>query len=283
MPAYQHVKVPANGAKITVNPDYSISVPDNPIIPYIEGDGTGLRHHAGDDQGRRRGGGQGVRRQAEDPLDGNLRGREVHEDLRSRRLAARRIADHPQGLRRVDQGAADDARRRRDPFAQRGAAPAARPVRVPAARPLLQGRAVAGQGAREDRHGDLPREFRGHLRRHRVAGGNRRRQESHRLPDQGDGRQEDPLPGDVVHRHQARVARRHRTARAQGAAVHDRQRPQVDDARAQGQHHEVHRGRLPRLGLRARARRSSARSSWTAGRGCRSRIRRPAARSSSRT
>ena len=42
MPAYQHVKVPANGAKITVNPDYSISVPDNPIIPYIEGDGTGF-------------------------------------------------------------------------------------------------------------------------------------------------------------------------------------------------------------------------------------------------
>ena len=42
MPAYQHVKIPAHGAKITVNPDYSINVPDNPIIPYIEGDGTGL-------------------------------------------------------------------------------------------------------------------------------------------------------------------------------------------------------------------------------------------------
>jgi len=42
MPAYQHVKVPADGAKITVNPDYSINVPDNPIIPYIEGDGTGF-------------------------------------------------------------------------------------------------------------------------------------------------------------------------------------------------------------------------------------------------
>ena len=41
MPSYQHVKVPAGGAKITVNADYSINVPDNPIIPYIEGDGTG--------------------------------------------------------------------------------------------------------------------------------------------------------------------------------------------------------------------------------------------------
>jgi isocitrate dehydrogenase len=42
MPSYQHVTVPAGGAKITVNADYSLNVPDNPIIPYIEGDGTGL-------------------------------------------------------------------------------------------------------------------------------------------------------------------------------------------------------------------------------------------------
>ena len=39
---YKHVKVPAGGAKITVNKDYSLNVPTNPIIPYIEGDGTGF-------------------------------------------------------------------------------------------------------------------------------------------------------------------------------------------------------------------------------------------------
>src|SRR5215470_12469928 len=39
---YQHVKVPAAGQKITVNKDFSLNVPDNPIIPYIEGDGTGI-------------------------------------------------------------------------------------------------------------------------------------------------------------------------------------------------------------------------------------------------
>ena len=39
---YKHVKVPAGGAKITVNKDYSLNVPANPIIPYIEGDGTGF-------------------------------------------------------------------------------------------------------------------------------------------------------------------------------------------------------------------------------------------------
>ncbi|WP_011298902.1 NADP-dependent isocitrate dehydrogenase [Cupriavidus necator] len=38
---YQHIKVPA-GEKITVNQDFSLNVPDTPIIPYIEGDGTGL-------------------------------------------------------------------------------------------------------------------------------------------------------------------------------------------------------------------------------------------------
>ncbi|WP_085314501.1 NADP-dependent isocitrate dehydrogenase [Derxia lacustris] len=39
---YQHIKVPQEGTKITVNPDFSLNVPDQPIIPYIEGDGTGF-------------------------------------------------------------------------------------------------------------------------------------------------------------------------------------------------------------------------------------------------
>jgi isocitrate dehydrogenase len=39
---YQHIKVPAEGDKITVNPDFSLNVSNQPIIPYIEGDGTGV-------------------------------------------------------------------------------------------------------------------------------------------------------------------------------------------------------------------------------------------------
>ncbi len=39
---YKHIKVPAEGEKIRVNKDFSLSVPDNPVIPYIEGDGTGV-------------------------------------------------------------------------------------------------------------------------------------------------------------------------------------------------------------------------------------------------
>ncbi|MFA5520986.1 MAG: NADP-dependent isocitrate dehydrogenase [Castellaniella sp.] len=40
--SYQHIQVPAAGQKITVNADFSLNVPDEPIIPYIEGDGTGV-------------------------------------------------------------------------------------------------------------------------------------------------------------------------------------------------------------------------------------------------
>lgn len=40
--AYQHITVPANGTAISVNDDLSLNVPDNPIIPYIEGDGIGI-------------------------------------------------------------------------------------------------------------------------------------------------------------------------------------------------------------------------------------------------
>ena len=39
---FQHIKVPEGGQKITVNADFSLNVPNNPIIPYIEGDGTGF-------------------------------------------------------------------------------------------------------------------------------------------------------------------------------------------------------------------------------------------------
>ena len=39
---YQKIQVPATGDKITVNADTSLNVPNNPIIPFIEGDGIGI-------------------------------------------------------------------------------------------------------------------------------------------------------------------------------------------------------------------------------------------------
>ncbi|MFZ5593808.1 MAG: NADP-dependent isocitrate dehydrogenase [Pseudomonadota bacterium] len=40
--SYNKITVPADGAQITVNPDFSLNVPTRPIIPFIEGDGIGI-------------------------------------------------------------------------------------------------------------------------------------------------------------------------------------------------------------------------------------------------
>jgi isocitrate dehydrogenase len=40
--AFQHIRVPTDGEKITVGSDFRLQVPDRPIIPFIEGDGIGI-------------------------------------------------------------------------------------------------------------------------------------------------------------------------------------------------------------------------------------------------
>ncbi len=158
----------------------------------------------------RRGGREGLRRQAQDPLDGGLRRPEVERPVQH--LAAGRDGRGLPRVPGVDQGPAHDADRRRHPLAQRRAAPDARSLRLPAAGALVQGRALARQDAGEGRHGDLPREHRGHLRRHRVRGRHGRQPEVPRALQAGvpEAVRQDPLPGDLGHRHQARLAGRHR-------------------------------------------------------------------------
>ncbi len=39
---FKNIDVPADGSKIIVDPDFSLQVPDRPIIPFIEGDGIGV-------------------------------------------------------------------------------------------------------------------------------------------------------------------------------------------------------------------------------------------------
>jgi isocitrate dehydrogenase len=41
MSTYRHVQIPRDGARITIGPDGRWQVPDQPIIAFIEGDGTG--------------------------------------------------------------------------------------------------------------------------------------------------------------------------------------------------------------------------------------------------
>jgi isocitrate dehydrogenase len=40
--SYQHIQVPSKGEKITLNADLTLNVPDQPVIAFIEGDGTGV-------------------------------------------------------------------------------------------------------------------------------------------------------------------------------------------------------------------------------------------------
>ena len=64
-------------------------------------------------------------------------------------------------------------------------------------------------------------------------------------------------PARLRHRHQADLRDRLEAADPRRDRVRGRARPQERHARAQGQHPEVHRGRVPQLGLRARRARSS--------------------------
>lgn len=40
--SFEKIKIPADGEAIVVKDDFSLEVPDNPIIPFIEGDGIGV-------------------------------------------------------------------------------------------------------------------------------------------------------------------------------------------------------------------------------------------------
>lgn len=40
--SYQHIQIPETGEAIYLNTDGSITVPNHPIVPFIEGDGTGV-------------------------------------------------------------------------------------------------------------------------------------------------------------------------------------------------------------------------------------------------
>ncbi len=42
MTVYKHINIPEKGSKITLNSDFTLTVPDHPIIPFIEGDGIGV-------------------------------------------------------------------------------------------------------------------------------------------------------------------------------------------------------------------------------------------------
>ena len=66
---YERIAVPSEGKKIGIDQDGNLQVPDNPIVCFIEGDGTGPDIWAASQPGAGRGGGKGVWRPEEDRLD----------------------------------------------------------------------------------------------------------------------------------------------------------------------------------------------------------------------
>ena len=161
-------------------------VPDRPILPFIEGDGTGPDIWRASVRVSTR---RWKRNSAakENRLDRGLRRREGQEPVGH--LAARRDARGLQDLSGRHQGPADHADRRRHPLAQRRHPPDAGSLRVPAPGALLRGRALPVKRPEKVEHGDLPREHRGHLRGHRMGGRVARGQEAHRVPAERDGRE----------------------------------------------------------------------------------------------
>ena len=144
---YQHIKVPTTGQKITVNKDYTLNVPDQPIIPYIEGDGTGIDITP-------------VMIKVVDAAVAKAYGgkkkivwMEVYAGEKSTKVYGPDVWLPEETLQVLREyvvsikGPADDPGRRRHPLDQRRAAPGTGPVRLPPADPVLQGRAEPGQGA----------------------------------------------------------------------------------------------------------------------------------------
>jgi hypothetical protein len=160
------IKLPAHGQKIVPGQP----VPDNPIIPFIEGDGIGVDITP-------------VMKKVVDAAVAKAYGgkrkitwMEVYAGEKATRMYGPDVwlPAETRWLRckeyvGVHQGPDDDPGRWWHPLTERRAAPGTRPLPVRAPGTLLQGRAQSPLKHPEDRHGDLSREHRGHLCRHRVG------------------------------------------------------------------------------------------------------------------
>ena len=248
-------------------------VPDNPIIPFIEGDGTGRDIWRASVR---------VLDAAVEKAYGGKRKIAWYEVLAGEKafkldqqLAARRDGRGVPQVPRRHQGAAHDAHRRRHPLAQRRAPPAARPLRLPPPGALVRGRAEPGEApaatstwsssARTRRTSTpasssrprAPTRRRSSPSSRRSSRRTTRRSASRRRPASASSR-----------------SSREGTERLVRAAIEYALDQQAEErhVRPQGQHHEVHRGRLHALGLRPRRSASSATRSTP---GTRGRRRRP--------
>ncbi len=265
-PTYEKLTPPKAGTRVTVDAGGRWNIPDDPIVCLLRGDGIG----------RDVGSVPGITACAVKVLDAAVAkaygGKkkidwfDVHAGDVAREMYYPQVKDEQVGtlseeqqrqlylpddtlkafeyLQPRPQRAADHAHRRRLPQHQRLPPHPLRPLCLRPAGALLQGRRGAEQTGRQGRHGHLPREHRGRVLRHRVQERLRQGEEGDR-PAQGDGLQRRAL---VRHRHQADESGGQQTPHPHGDPVRPRQEAAQRDADAQGQHHEVHRGRFKEWG-----------------------------------
>ena len=166
-------------------------------------------------------------------------------------MASRRNRRSRPRFPHLHQGAADDSGGRRDSLAQRHAAADARSVRLRAAGALFPGRRFSREASRADGRHHLPRKYRRCLHRDRVEIRHARSEKAARLPEQGNaGRRAEADSRRFRRGHQADFPVRNQAADAPRDSVRAREQEARRDHHAQGQHHEIYRRRVPRLGLR---------------------------------
>ena len=150
MASYRFASRPSQGEAIAFEQG-ALKVPDNPIIPFVEGDGTGpdiwrASVRVFDAAVEKAYGGE--RKVAWMEV---FAGEKAFTKLQATGCPQETV-DAMQRVPRLDQGTAHDAGRRRHPLAERHAAPGARPLRLHPPGALLRGRRQPDEGAGEAQH-----------------------------------------------------------------------------------------------------------------------------------
>ena len=260
---YEHIAVPAAGRRISVNPGLSLNVPDQPIIPFIEGDGIGIdvtpaMQRVVDAAVAKA---YGSRRRI--ALDGGLLGREGQPALRhwfpdETLHALREFVVSIKGPLGTPVGGGMRSlnvamRQNLDLYA------CVRPIRYfPGVASPMQDASLTDMVVFRENTEDIYAGIEwpaGSAEVHKLIAF--LQQELHVTGIR--------FPGELRHRHQAGLQGGQPAADPQGDPVRHRARSRLGDAGAQGQHHEVHRRAPSATGATSWRRRSSARSRSAAG------------------
>ena len=249
---YEHIVVPSDGEPIEINEDKSLAVPERPIVPFIEGDGIGvdvtpvmravvdaavanaydgaravawMEVYAGAKAERSYGAGQSLPDETLAALERfvvSIKGplaTPVGGGLRSLNVAIRQKLDLYACVRPIHYF----------------------PGTLTTSKVSEHVDMVVFRENTEDIYAGIE-----------WPTGSREVQKLIDFLQVGAQRHADSLPVELRNRHQARVARRLAAACSKGDRACRSLRPSFRYARPQGQHHEVHGGRVPELGLSAR-------------------------------